>query len=102
MASTITLEQDGCYGDLIVSIWSIIIYMSGSNRGSFLNLEEPKSSQKYEFEVAWAAAPHPAKAWKGGEDAIFVTPNVLVVADGVSAWSKVGIDAGIYARRLTA
>ena len=25
---------------------------------------------------------------------------MIVVADGVSAWAKIGIDAGIYARRL--
>jgi hypothetical protein len=33
---------------------------------------------------------------------MFASPNVLVVADGVSAWSRMGIDAGIYARRLVA
>ena len=55
---------------------------------------------RYEFEVGWAAAPHPDKAWKGGEDAMYVSKNVLVVADGVSAWSKIGVDAGIYSRRL--
>ena len=50
--------------------------------------------------MAWGLAPHPDKAWKGGEDAIFTSKNVLVVADGVSAWAKIGVDAGFYARRL--
>jgi len=50
--------------------------------------------------MAWGAVPHPEKAWKGGEDALFTSKNVLAVADGVSGWSQYGIDAGIYSRKL--
>ena len=57
--------------------------------------------QRYEFKVAWGAVPHPDKAWKGGEDATFASNNVLVMADGVSGWSKMGIDSGVYSRKLT-
>ena len=57
-------------------------------------------SSRYEFKVAWGALPHPEKAWKGGEDAVYAAKNALVVADGVSGWSKMGIDAGIYSRKL--
>ena len=56
--------------------------------------------KRYEFKMAWGSAPHPDKVWKGGEDAFFVSKNILVVADGVGGWSKIGIDAGIYSRRL--
>ncbi len=40
--------------------------------------------------------------WKGGEDALFVSKNILLVADGVGGWSRMGIDSGVYARRLVA
>lgn len=33
--------------------------------------------------------PHPEKAHKGGEDALFVDPKLLVVADGVGGWADV-------------
>ncbi len=33
--------------------------------------------------------PHPEKAHKGGEDAIFTHEKMLVVADGVGGWADV-------------
>lgn len=50
--------------------------------------------------MAWGAVPHPDKAYKGGEDAVFAAKNILVIADGVSGWSQMGIDSGIYSRKL--
>lgn len=44
--------------------------------------------------------PHPAKAHKGGEDAIFVSDNLLVVADGVGGWADHGVDPGKYSKKL--
>lgn len=46
--------------------------------------------------------PHPAKAAKGGEDALFINDelNALGVADGVGGWTLRGIDPGRYAREL--
>ena len=44
--------------------------------------------------------PHPSKADKGGEDALFAEDNLLVVADGVGRWAQMGIDPGIFSRRL--
>jgi protein phosphatase PTC7 len=52
--------------------------------------------------LAWGSAPHPDKVWKGGEDALFVSKNVIVIADGVGGWIKHGIDSGEYARKLIA
>ena len=64
--------------------------------------DRPKRDRQsyFRFEFGWAAAPHPEKAWKGGEDAIYASGNLLIVADGVSGWHKFGIDAGVYARKL--
>ena len=40
--------------------------------------------------------------WKGGEDALFVSKQILLIADGVGGWAKMGIDSGVYARNLVA
>ena len=55
------------------------------------------------FDAGAAYIPHPAKAYKGGEDAWFVADDgsALGVADGVSAWANVpGADAGLFARSI--
>lgn len=44
--------------------------------------------------------PHPEKAYKGGEDAAYVDPGVLVVADGVGGWASRGVDPAIYSKNL--
>ena len=48
----------------------------------------------FEFKLAWGSAPHHEKVWKGGEDAFYVSKNIIVVADGVGGWAKMGIDSG--------
>jgi serine/threonine protein phosphatase PrpC len=63
-------------------------------------IEAPKRC--YQFKLAFASAPHPHKVWKGGEDALFVSKNIILIADGVGGWAKMGIDSGVYARRLVA
>ena len=45
--------------------------------------------------------PHPAKQATGGEDAFFTSTahgGAVGVADGVSAWSREGVDAALYSR----
>ena len=44
--------------------------------------------------------PHPEKAYRGGEDAYFITSSVIGVADGVGGWAQHGIDPGLYSRAL--
>jgi len=44
--------------------------------------------------------PHPDKKHKGGEDASFACSNLLSVADGVGGWADLGIDPGIYSKKL--
>ncbi|BDA47398.1 probable protein phosphatase 2C 26 at C-terminar half [Coccomyxa sp. Obi] len=47
--------------------------------------------------------PHPAKQATGGEDAFFTSTvhgGAVGVADGVSGWSREGIDAALYSRKL--
>lgn len=75
--------------------------MDKSLRKRIFNKPSPSSEfLRYEFRVAWGGVPHPEKAFKGGEDAVFASKNALVVADGVSGWSKMGIDPSIYSRQL--
>lgn len=51
--------------------------------------------------------PHPEKAAKGGEDAVFSNQkysiahiSVLAVADGVGGWNEMGIDPAVYSRKI--
>ncbi|KAI4314871.1 hypothetical protein L6164_027736 [Bauhinia variegata] len=46
--------------------------------------------------------PHPDKEETGGEDAHFICNDgqAIGLADGVSSWADVGVDAGEYAREL--
>ncbi len=46
--------------------------------------------------------PHPQKIDKGGEDAYFMSKQMLVVADGVGGWNNHGIDPGLYSKFLCA
>lgn len=55
---------------------------------------------KYKFLYGSHMIPHPEKAYKGGEDAMFTSDNVLVVADGVGGWADQGVDPGLYSKKL--
>ena len=62
------------------------------------NIEESECCYVFQFGVN--SIPHPKKIKTGGEDASFVSPKILAVADGVSSWSRFNIDSGAYARAL--
>ena len=47
-----------------------------------------------------ALVPHKDKADRGGEDAYFVSKWAAGVFDGVGGWASLGVDPGLYARRL--
>ena len=44
--------------------------------------------------------PHPKKVAKGGEDAFYVSPGLIAVADGVGGWGEMGIDPGLFSKEL--
>lgn len=54
------------------------------------------------LEFGMAYLPHPDKLFKGGEDASFYNHslNAFGVADGVGAWSTMGIDPARFSRKL--
>lgn len=52
------------------------------------------------FHAVSLTVPHPAKEYKNGEDASFISPTALGVYDGVGGWSEVGIDSGQYSKHL--
>lgn len=56
----------------------------------------------YKFKYGSSLLPHPEKAYKGGEDALFASEHVLMVADGVGGWADSGIDPGLYSKKLAA
>lgn len=76
--------------------------MNTKDRKKIFLINSHQGEKRYEFKVGWGCAPHPDKVWKGGEDALFVSKNILIVADGVGGWSRLGIDSGAYSRRLIA
>ena len=55
---------------------------------------------KYSFKSGWTILPHPEKEAKGGEDALWTSKQILVVADGVGGWAESGIDPGLYSKKL--
>jgi len=44
--------------------------------------------------------PHPEKADRGGEDAVYASRQVMAVADGVGGWTNQGINPANYSRKL--
>ena len=69
--------------------------------GSFVyqttECSDPKSNH---FKFGEKMIPHPTKIDKGGEDASFVSGNILSVADGVGGWNEYGVDPALYSRQL--
>ena|SRR3990167_1043436 len=61
---------------------------------------ECSASNSNHFKFGEKMIPHPSKADKGGEDASFVSGNILAVADGVGGWNEYGVDPAIYSRQL--
>lgn len=60
------------------------------------------SGPRFRLHSGAASIPHPEKADKGGEDAIFVSVDNCAVGvfDGVGGWAEVGVDPGIYSKNL--
>jgi protein phosphatase PTC7 len=56
----------------------------------------------FKFQFGASLLPHPEKAYKGGEDALYASDHVLLVADGVGGWADSGIDPALYSKRLAA
>jgi protein phosphatase PTC7 len=52
------------------------------------------------FKGGLANIPKLEKIETGGEDALFYSPNLLAVADGVGGWALQGIDSSKYSRKL--
>ncbi len=44
--------------------------------------------------------PHADKAGKGGEDAMFATPNIVGLADGVGGWITEGLPVLRFVTKL--
>ena len=57
-------------------------------------------SRRLHFQAGVAMIPHPNKRQRGGEDAFFLTKRAAGVFDGVGGWSALGVDPGLYSRRL--
>ena len=55
---------------------------------------------KNRFDFGSKMIPHPEKAHRGGEDALFAGKNVLSVADGVGGWASSGVNPALFARHL--
>ena len=56
----------------------------------------PSLSTQYCLKGQVLVLPHEEK----GEDAAFMTNNIIGIADGVSSWRKVGVDSGEFAGKL--
>lgn len=61
-------------------------------------LREQKPTVHYLLTAAKTLA-HPSKV-KNNEDAFFVSPRVLGVADGVGGWAAQGVDSSLFSRGL--
>jgi protein phosphatase PTC7 len=60
----------------------------------------PRLFSQLAFKGSRFMIPHFAKVDRGGEDAFTASPFCLAVADGVGGWANMGIDPGIYSRKL--
>lgn len=65
-------------------------------------LQQRKQKPEQQLQLCGGASmiPHPEKAFRGGEDALFLHDSGMGVADGVGSWVLQGIDAGLFARSL--
>jgi len=83
---------------------SSLVISENTKQESLSNtLQLPKKdyfNNNHIFESSGHVIPHPQKAQKGGEDAHFISPIAMGVADGVGGWAEVGIDPALYAQKL--
>ena len=59
---------------------------------------EPSKPKKSYFRSGFCMIPHPDKAYKSGEDAVYCDDYFLTVLDGVGGWNEVGVDPGIFSK----
>ena len=52
------------------------------------------------MEIGVNLVPHPEKVKTGGEDSVYIGPNVMAVMDGVGGWNRVGIDPKKYSQKM--
>ena len=60
------------------------------------------SKRFFHLKTSSVIIPHPEKAQKGGEDALFISKcqRLMGVADGVGGWSLEGVDPSLYSKSL--
>lgn len=88
---------------------------SNAFKFSYFSTEKEEDKEVSLFlESAASVIPHPQKAYKGGEDAHFISTRAVGVADGihmyvyfisktklgVGGWADVGVDPALYANKL--
>ena len=62
--------------------------------------ENDSDKNRMYFRYGSSNIPHPAKRYKGGEDAWYVQEDLMVVADGVGGWEEHGYDSGLFSKQL--
>ena len=85
---------------------SIPIFLFGSyylyNQKAYSNFGECKSKIRPYFQTAWTLNPKYDKRCKGGEDALYLSPNkrFVCVMDGVGGWIEILVDSGIMTKEM--
>jgi len=83
---------------------SAVLSRKGMPLGTRLHgeLDEESKIPPCELSSAVCSLPHHEKVATGGEDAHFIGPHMVGVADGVGSWWEAGVDPSKYARGLMA
>jgi hypothetical protein len=89
---------NGCFATLVC----VLRRHKASVLGCTTADEEPSEGPlELELVAAGVGLPHPDKAYRGGEDAFFVSAKrrgAMGVADGVGGWSGEGVDPSLFSR----
>ncbi len=59
---------------------------------------KPKNPSSSYLRSGFCMIPHPDKAYKSGEDAVYCDDKFLTVLDGVGGWNEVGVDPGLFSK----
>ncbi|CEO97044.1 unnamed protein product (mitochondrion) [Plasmodiophora brassicae] len=96
-AATMTCRKKKLAGEDVVEFGTDAVAGSPTAGGG-----EGGSPPRLSLEFGHALLPHPEKVRKGGEDAYFCNTflNAFGVADGVGAWSTMGVDPAKFSRAL--
>ena len=82
---------------------SYYLYNKELNRNKFgLNIGECRANLRAHFVTAHTLNPKYDKRWKGGEDALYVSPNnrFVCVMDGVGGWIEILVDSGEMTKEM--